>query len=261
MKRYRTYDLAGYVLGTVDEEQKKAIDSSANRYPELANEIKRMQREKGHLKDHLNQKIQAIQKPASMDFKSIQPRLHQPSRSWIKNKNIQTVLRLGAALVGIILIILGMHQVSIFPRMIQPAIQPVASATPMILPFLSTLFLLLPPVLSAYETPYTPHSSLLVVLLTLMLWLGQGLVWLFTVYVIQEGVTAGVFLLSSSLDLAILLKTISVFILALVWLTLMILSGEYHFRNLGQADSWKSFSRALLISGIVFAVITLMLQL
>lgn len=209
----------------------------------------------------LQEEINNIQLPPHMNFSGIASKLRLPTRNRLLLKRLQSPLLFTSGVLGLLLILFAMTKSFQWQWVIEPGSPIFQRQKSGILPILSTLLFLLPPFFSADEVSQEPHNNLFVILITIVLWLGQGLVWMFVFLNLTELTIWLVYLLSRNLDIALLTKIVFVFFIALVWLSLMIFNGEYHFKHLGQPNSWKSFGRTLIISGILYSISILMLQL
>jgi len=129
-----------------------------------------------------------------------------------------------------------------------------------LLPILSTFFFLLPPFYSTHETSKGNDHQIIVTLITIILWLGEGLLWMLIGLNFIDLIVWLIYLISQNYDVAVLARMITIFFFALLWLTLIITNAEYHFKHLGRSKSWKAFGRTLLFSGIVYLISMLILQ-
>lgn len=219
-----------------------------------------MSQENKHTLNSLQQEINQIQFPPRMNFSGIANELHLPEQNRSVLTKFRSPLLLTSVMLGLLLTIVSITNTFQWQFNIEPGLAVLQQNKPGILPILSTLLFLLPPFFSGYEELKKPHNNLFVILITIVLWLGQGLLWMFILLNLTDLTTWFVYSISGNLDNAILARMIFVFFIAMLWLSLLILTGEYHFKHLGEIDSWKSFGRSLLISGIAYSISVLFLQ-
>jgi hypothetical protein len=79
-----------------------------------------------------------------------------------------------------------------------------------------------------------------------VLWLGSALIGLLNIIVIRDLTIAAVVALGGSRAEAVPVTIISVMLAVLLYIGVVIGGADHHFRNLGQAGSWKLFSFTLL---------------
>jgi hypothetical protein len=261
MSQENKKNLTGYVLNTLTNQEEKTMDANLNQDPSLRQKVEELQQIKEHISEKLHQTLAGIDPPPSLSFEGIAPQLETPAKAGRSGVFQRTALHLTTAILGIILIALGIAASAVFPTVLQPVILSQPLEMSLILPILSTLFLLISPVMSVQDAPTAQQKSYLTILLTLLLWIGQSMIWLMNIYLLQELTVKVVYTFSSNFDTAMLTKIISLFLLSLVWLSLVVISGEYHFKRLGRPASWKSFGWTLILSGIILALEYLFLQL
>jgi hypothetical protein len=96
-------------------------------------------------------------------------------------------------------------------------------------------------------------SDLFLGISTFILWLGSAAYSLYTMFEFQMMVLR-IYIICCSQNrwgFSILRQWSSIFIIG-IWLAFTIITGEYHYQNVGQPKSWKLFSRSYVIISLLF---------
>jgi hypothetical protein len=261
MKQKNKYDLTGYHLGILSEDQATEIEAALTQNPDLERKSQQIKSRQQSIKGEIKRAVDGLLPSPVLSFNQISNVINSPQAKRLKLIWFQPILHLIPAIIGVALILFGIHQSAIITRLIRPEYFSEPLEMTILVPILSMLLMLVSPMVTGQTQKTIWGKSAPAILLTTLLWLGQTLLWLFMAYYLQEFVGKVVFLMTENIDAAIFSKTLALFLLSIAWLSGTIISGEYHYKYWGQPQSWRAFGRIFVISGIVLTSVYLLLQL
>jgi hypothetical protein len=89
-------------------------------------------------------------------------------------------------------------------------------------------------------------------ILGLIVWIGTAAFGLYTIYMGRQLIVRLVLSLSNDLPTATLLGTISVVVLALVWLWYVIVGGEVGMKHIHQRKGWLHFAGGAVVELLIW---------
>ncbi len=231
----------GYVYRTLDDAERESIDAHLAICPQCRAQLDRQKHARKRIRREIGLALNSAAPSGQMAFAGIADRVRPPG-IW---RSIWQSLAEGApallALAGLFLTLYGLSDVV---QGIAGAGRPDALPGPY--PTLAVFFFLLASV-QGIEPPFLIRPRLwLQGLIAGILWLGSALIGLLNIIVIRDLTIAAVLATGGTAAEAVPVTILSIMVSVLIYIGVVIGGADHHFRNLGQAGSWKLFSLTLL---------------
>jgi len=239
-KHLNPEDLIGYLYHTLDDAQREIIDAHLVRCSICRASLTEQEMRQRQISNELDATLNVVTPPVQMNFASLNPGLQiQPHKSmlwpWLVSAAPVTF-----ALVGLFFALLGLWQAIGVQALTKP-VQMLGA-----FPTLAGFFFVLASIGQFEQTPVIKPRWIVTWTLALILWLGSAFIGLLDLIVLRDLAIMAVIAIGGSRAQAGFFGILAVFVGAMFYIGLVIGSGEYHYRNLGQPGSWKLFSIVLL---------------
>jgi hypothetical protein len=232
--------LTGYIYGTLDDAQREDIDAHLTICPVCRGKLDEQQQYMRQISNELSVTINQAWPSNQMSFAAIANQLQANRLSWNLWQRIEFTAPVALALSGLLLSLLGLWQYINLHDLTASSRQ---FST---LPTLACFFLLLASV-EEFEKAFTIRPRFaLIVLVSVILWLGTALIGLLNIIVIRDLTIMAVVAAGGKAAEAGPVVILAVMGAALLYIGFVIGGAEYHYRNVGQPNSWKLFSITLL---------------
>ena len=233
-------NITGYIYRTLDDAQREIIDAHLLGCPTCRASLTEQEMRQRQISNELSAALNAAVPSKQMNFAALAPDLQiQPQRLKLWPR-LAVLAPVTFALVGFLFALLGLWQ-AIGMRALTTPVQSLGA-----FPTLAGFFFMLASIGQFEQTPVAQPRWVVTWMLALILWLGSAFIGLLDLLVIRDLAILAVFAFNGGRAQAGLIGILAVFVGALLYIGLVIGSGEYHYRNLGQPDSWKLFSIVLL---------------
>ena len=226
--------LIGYVHHTLTDAQREAMNQHLAACPECRARRDEHEALQQRIRNDLLAEMKTVRPSSDMTFATIEPRLKRRSRSARVLQWPRQWLPGAAALVGLVIAVVGLT-VGIG----QGSADFTTASTPHTLPTLACFLFAVPVASNLGKSRLFQPQKVALAALTLILWLGLAVVGLYEIYLIREIFFCIYARFWSDYWAAAALGQWLIFLSAGAWLALVIGSGEYHYRHLGQRSSWK----------------------
>jgi hypothetical protein len=233
-------DVRGYICHTLDDAQREIMDAHL-----LDCQICRARLAEGELQQRqISNGLQAALKNASpsaqMSFAEIAPNLQSRRSGLTLWPRLSAAAPAVFAFFGFLLAVFGLWQAIGLHAFTKP-VQPLSA-----FPTLACFFLMLASVGQFDRHPSIQPRFIFIWTAALILWLGSALIGLLNLIVIRDLAIMLVVALGGSASDAAPFAIIALLIGTMLYIGIVIGSGEYHYRNLGQPGSWKLFSTIII---------------
>jgi hypothetical protein len=233
-------DLIGYLYHTLDDAQRESIDAHLVQCSICRASLTEQEIRQRQISNELDITLNTVTPPLRMNFATLIPGLQvQPDKSKLWPRLVSAV-PVTFALVGLFFALLGLWQAIGVQALTKP-VQMLGA-----FPTLAGFFFVLASIGQFEQTPVIKPRWVVIWALALILWLGSAFIGLLDLIVLRDLVIMLVVAIGGSRAQAGSFGILAVFVGALLYIGLVIGSGEYHYRNLGQPGSWKLFSIVLL---------------
>jgi hypothetical protein len=240
--------LTAYIYRSIDDAQREVIDAHLAECQICRAQLSEQERWQRKIKNELDYKLKNISPPTEMNFAKISPQLNSKQTRFNLWPRLMAATPATLALIGILLAVFGLWQMI--------GDQTIRSSFPSYgtLPTLACFFLMLASV--GQFDRYTGFSPRIILTwaATFLLWLGTALIGLLNLIVIRDLVIFAVLNLGGNHTSAAPIAIAAVMVGALCYIGVVVGSGEYHYRNIGQPGSWKLFSIILLVQLFIFII-------
>lgn len=231
--------LAGYLYQTLDDATRESMDAHLTACPicrAKLNEQKNLQRA---IANELNATLSQARPSSRMTFSAIAAKIGPRSATNLLWERFTGNAPVAFALAGVALAFAGVIR-QIIARGSLP-IQEMGTY-----PTLACFFLMLVSVGQFDKALSIRPRFLLMAGLAFILWLGSALIGVLNILVIQDLTIYAALLAGSGKTQATPIAMFSVLLAAILYIIVVVGGGEYHYRHIGQPNSWKVFSITLL---------------
>jgi hypothetical protein len=231
--------LTGYLYQTLDDATRESINAHLATCPTCRAQLDEQKSLQRAIANELNGVLSQAYPSTRMTFATIAAHIKPRSPITLLWERFTTTTPLAFAATGLVLAIVGIIQHVIARPM------PVQEMG--VYPTLACFFLMLVSVEQFDKALSTRPRFMLMAALAFILWLGSALIGVMNILVIQDlGIYATV-LAGGGRAQATPIAMFSLIISVILYIAVVIGGGEYHYRHLGQPNSWKLFSVTLLV--------------
>jgi hypothetical protein len=232
--------LTGYTYGTLDDAQREDINAHLSLCPMCRGKLDEQQQYMRQISNELGAAVNQANPSSQMTFAAIASQLQANRLSWNLWQRFEVSAPVALAFSGLLLSLWGLWQ---YINLHDPTASSRHFST---LPTLACFFLLLASV-EEFEKAFSIRPRFaLIVLVAAILWLGSAFIGLLNILIIRDLAIMAVVALGGKAAEAGPIVILAVMGAALLYIGLVIGGAEYHYRNVGQPNSWKLFSITLL---------------
>ena len=240
-KHITTENLTGYIHQTLDDAQREEIDAHLVECPSCRASVAQQEIQYRQISNELVSILNFTTPSPQMNFSAIAPRLHRHiSQNILLDRAIFVPMTL--ALTGFVFALFGLWRAIGNQAFTSPA-QPLG-----VFPPLACFFLVLASVQQS-DSSYSPRWSRRAItwIIVLILWLGSAFIGLLDIIALSDLAIIVVIAMGGQKATAEPVAMTAVLLGALLYVGFIIGGAEFHYRNVGQARSWKLLSITLLI--------------
>lgn len=231
----------GYIYRTLNDAEREMMDQHLVKCPICRSRMNQHETQKRQIRNGLKAEINGMKIPSELSFSVISPRLQKrhAHRIW---SQLATVAPLAIALFGLFLSAVSLWQNLENLTSITSIQTPTGTFS--VLACFTFMFVSM----EQFDRSFSLRPRfILTVLLAILLWLGTFFIGLMNILVITDLVIAGYLGFGGSPEGASVVAILAVLIAAMVYIGIIIGGAEYHYKNIGQPNSWKLFSWTIFI--------------
>ncbi len=233
-------DLIGYLYRTLDDGVRESIDAHLLDCPVCRARLEAHGRGQRVVGNELNAALRDVTPSAGMSFAAISDQLRprNPFADFWHRAVASAPMIL--ALAGLALALAGLWELNSLRHLDFPSQQMGA------VPALACFFLMLVS-LEEFDKAFSIRSRFVfMAMIAVVLWLGSALIGVLNIVVIQDLAIMATVAVGGNAAQATFAALIALVVAALLYIAVVIGGAEYHYRNIGQPNSWKTFIITLL---------------
>lgn len=240
--------LIGYVHHTLTDAQREAMNQHLAACPHCRARLAEHEALQRHIHHSLLADLRVAQPSPGMTFSAMARRLKRPkrfARLWQRRGQLFSAATALAALAGLVIALGGLVQ-----GIGQPAVNLKAMPAGPLTPVACFLFAI-PAISAYYESRIVPLRVIVSSVFAFILWVGTAVVGLQVMVVVRNMI---IWILDNVLGdfwSAIGLSNWTLIPLGIMWIALVIGGGEYHYRKLGQRQSWRLFGWTIAVELLI----------
>jgi hypothetical protein len=248
MTKHLTQDnITGYIYNSLDDAHREIMDAHLLDCQVCRANLTKQELIQRQIKNDLDAILKGASPSSGMQFAVIASDLQIHQRKLSLWPRLNAIAPVTVAFLGLLFAIIGIWQAYVEKAIANPA-QPLGT-----FPTLACFFFMLASVGQFDRSIKYQPRYIFTWIIVLVLWLGSAFIGLLNLIVIRDLTIMAVTALGGSAADATPITIIAVMIGALFYIGVIIGSGEYHYRNIGQPGSWKLFS--IVILGQLFIMI------
>jgi hypothetical protein len=229
-------ELIAYIHRTLTDDQREGMERHMASCPTCRAQLGDQETLKTHIRYSLLGDLKAVRPSEGMRFRTISPHLERRRSIAMFLQPLFFSVNSLMAVTGLVIASLG--SIGSIREFLSGSTQISATSLPLVA---SLLFAV--PVLGNYlESRVVKPRMMLSTILSVILWIGTAIVGLQNIIDIRKLFVVTFARLGGVFNVAYSLSYFVVFISAQLWIVLVIGGGEYHYRRLGQRNSWKLFA-------------------
>jgi hypothetical protein len=232
--------LTGYIYRTLDDAKREEINVHLAICPLCRGKLDEQQLYMRQISNELSVAVNQANPSNRMTFSAIAGQLQTHRRSWNLWQRIEISAPVALALSGLLLSLLGLWQ---YINLGDPAASSRQFGN---LPTLACFLFMLASVEEFERTFSLRPRFALILLVTVILWLGTAFIGLLNIIVVRDLAIMVVVAAGGTAAEAEPIVIMAVMGAALLYIGVVIGGAEYHYKNVGQPNSWKLFSLTLL---------------
>ncbi|HLF87349.1 MAG TPA: hypothetical protein VI451_00250 [Anaerolineales bacterium] len=233
--------LTGYIYYTLDDATREGIDVHLLNCPTCRGRLTEQELKQRKISEELNAVIRQATPSNRMSFAAISNRLQirHPFRLFWGRLVLSTPLALAG--VGLLLAVLGLWQFLEVRTLSTPSQQLGTFPT-------LACFLFMLASVEEFDKTFSIRSRFIITILVAgILWLGSVFIGLLNIIVIRDLAILATVAFGGKAVEAGPVAILAVMVAAMFYIGVVIGGAEYHYRNVGQPNSWKLFSITLLV--------------
>ena len=238
-------DLLGYIYQTLDDAQRETINAHLVDCPTCRANLETEKIRQRKIKNELQSNLKSVSPSKQMNFASIAPQLETRGHLFNIWPRLAISLPVTLAFVGLLFSLTGLW------RILQANLLSIPNQSIGALPTLACFFLILASVEQFDRSLSIRPRYAIMALIAFILWLGTAFIGLLNLIVVRDLTITLVISLGGGAKLAAPISIIAIMISVIIYIGVIIGFAEYHYKNLGQPNSWKLFSVTLLVQLII----------
>ena len=232
--------LTGYLYQTLDDATRESINAHLATCPACRAQLDEQKTLQRAISNELNAKLTQARPSNRMTFAAIAAQIKPRSPLSHLWGRVTTSTPMAFALAGLVLAMAGVLQIFSLRHQPTPTLEMNAYPT------FACFFLMLVSVQQFDKALSIRPRFLLMAAIAAILWLSSALIGFLNILVIQDLIIYATLLSGGGKVQATPMAMFAVFGAAILYIGVVIGGGEYHYRHLGQPNSWKVFSITLL---------------
>lgn len=233
--------LTGYLYQTLDDATRESINAHLTTCPACRAQLDEQKTLQRAISNELNAKLTQARPSNRMTFAAIAAQI-KPRSPWFHLwGRVTTGTPMAFALAGFVFAVAGVLQNFSLRHVSTDTLQMNAYPT------FACFFLMLVSVQQFDKALSIRPRFLLMAAIAAILWLSSALIGFLNILVIQDLVIYATLLAGGGKVQATPMAMFAIFGAAILYIGVIIGSGEYHYQHLGQPNSWKVFSITLLV--------------
>jgi hypothetical protein len=238
-------DLVGYVYKTLDDAHRESINAHLVTCPTCRASLDSYKTQYRKIDHELLLKLKNTAPPASMNFAGIATRLETRGNIFNFWPKLAISLPITLAIIGLLFSLTGLW------RILSANLNAIPSHQMGALPALACFFLIFASVEQFDRSLSIRPRYAIMALIAIVLWLGTIFIGLLNLLVIRDLAIMLVVALGGSAKYAAPFAIMAVIIGVFFYIGVIFGGAEYHYRHVGQPNSWKIFSITLLVQLII----------
>ncbi len=232
--------LTGYLYQTLDDATRESLNAHLAYCPTCRAQLDEQKSVQRALANELNGVLSQARPSHRMTFSAIADQIKPRAPILQLWGRVTTTTPMAFALTGLVLAIVGVLQM-IGLRHLPASPQPMSAY-----PTFACFFLMLVSVQQFDKALSIRPRFLFMAALAAILWLSSALIGVLNILVIQDLAIYATLFAGGGRSQAMPVAMFSIFLGAILYIAVVIGGGEYHYRHIGQPNSWKLFSVTLL---------------
>ncbi|MCB9134095.1 MAG: zf-HC2 domain-containing protein [Anaerolineales bacterium] len=231
--------LTGYLYQTLDDATRESMDAHLATCPICRAQLDEQKRLQRVIANELYGTLNQTRPSNQMMFSSIAAKIKPRSSISLYWERFASTTPIAFAVAGLVLALVGVIQ-QISVRGTVP-VQEMGSY-----PTLACFFLMLVSVEQFDKALSIRPRFILMAGLAFILWLGSALIGVLNITVIQDLAIYATLQMGGRKTQVMPIAMFSILLAAILYIIVVVGGGEYHYRHIGQPNSWKVFSITLL---------------
>lgn len=226
----------GYVYRTLTDTEREAFDAHLVECQHCRAHLTRHQAMQRRIHHHLQADVKSASPSSQMNFAAIAPRLKRRRSMIPQGQSLLAGLSATAALAGLAIALVSLQQNLILLSTNGPVMASMGT-----LPMLACFCLAFALVRQFDWTNHVPQRFSLSALLAFLLWLGTAVIGLQIIVVIRDLFVWAFIYTGGDAGLAFNLSSLVIIASAIGYIAIVIGGAEYHYKHIGQRNSWLWF--------------------